>query len=225
MASLLCGIFVGGQSRRMGGHPKGLLPAPEAAPAVKPAAQTPAPDSGPLLGPAPAQTLVARLAGLATAQGLPVVLVGTRPEYAGLGLPLLADRPPGHGPLGGLAALLLAATESGHDGAIALSCDLPFLGAGLLGRLIAAPAAAAVAPRWQPADRDAPIWEPLCARYSVTFLPRLQQAMAQGLRSLQPILSSVDALPLSLTADETAQLRDWDRPDDLPAELRARLGR
>lgn len=223
MASLLCGIFIGGQSRRMGGHTKGLLPAPEAAPATSSPAQTPARDAGPI--PASAQTLVARLTGLATAQGLPVVLVGTRPEYAGLGLPMLADRPPGHGPLGGLAALLLAASESGHDGAIALSCDLPFLGAGLLGRLIAAPAADAVAPRWQPADRDAPIWEPLCARYSVAFLPRLQQAMAQGLRSLQPILSSVDSLPLSLTADDTAQLRDWDSPDDLPAELRARLGR
>lgn len=187
----------------MGGHPKGLLPAPAAHSA--------------------ATTLVARLVELAQAQGLPVVLVGQRPEYAGLGLPLLADRPAGRGPLGGLAALLSAASERGLDGAVALSCDLPFLGAGLLGRLVAAPAGdfVALAPRWQPADRDTPIWEPLCARYGVAFLPYLEQAMAQGARSLQPLLSQANAQPLLLSPDEQAQVRDWDRPEDLPPALRS----
>ena len=63
----------------MGGHPKGLLPAPQ-------------PDQPP--EPAQPLTLVERLATLAQAQGLPVVLVGQHSDYAGLGLPLLADQPP-----------------------------------------------------------------------------------------------------------------------------------
>lgn len=211
MASLLCGIFVGGQSRRMGGHPKGLLPAPTAD----------VPTAGATT--ADATTLVARLAELALAQGLPVVLVGQRPEYAGLGLPLLADRPAGRGPLGGLAALLSAASERGLDGAVALSCDLPFLGPGLLSRLVATPAGdfVALAPRWQPSDRDTPIWEPLCARYAVAFLPYLEQAVSQGARSLQTLLSQANAQPLLLSSDEQAQVRDWDRPEDLPPALRS----
>lgn len=206
----LCGIFVGGQSRRMGGHPKGLLPAP---------ATTGSPDG------AGRVTLVARLVALAQAHGLKVVLVGQNPDYATLSLPMLADRPPGRGPLGGLAALLIAAGEQGCDGAIALSCDLPFLGPQLLARMLDAPTEAwlAVAPRWQPPDRDQPIWEPLCARYSLAFLPTLQAAIEQGIRSLQPLLSQGRTLPLSLDVDEQAQVRDWDRPEDLPVELRAVL--
>lgn len=196
----------------MGGHPKGLLPAP-----VAPGSQE---------GARPT-TLVARLVALAREQGLKAVLVGQNPDYATLSpsLPMLADRPPGHGPLGGLAALLIAADEQGCDGAIALSCDLPFLGPQLLARMLDVPMETwlAVAPRWQPADRDQPIWEPLCARYSLAFLPTLQAAIEQGIRSLQPLLSQGRTLPLSLDADEQTQVRDWDRPEDLPAEVRAQL--
>lgn len=218
-ARLLCGIFVGGQSRRMGGHPKGLLPAP------KNAADSPAESTSAAPIAKKTTTLVGRLVAIAQGLDLPVCLVGQHAEYAGLGLSLLADQPPGRGPLGGLAALLGAARETGAEGAIALSCDLPFLGPRLLARLIAAPTEhyVAAAPLWQPADRDAPIWEPLCARYSIAFLPLLQQAMAQGARSLQPILSQAGTLPLALDSDEQAQVRDWDSPDDLPAELAAAL--
>jgi molybdopterin-guanine dinucleotide biosynthesis protein A len=226
-ARFVCGIFVGGQSRRMGGYPKGLLPAPApASPASLPGA-----GSQPV---APGLPLVVRLSTLAQGLGLPVWLVGQHPAYAGLGLPLLADCPPGHGPLGGLAALLGVAGEQGAEGAIALSCDLPFLGPRLLARLLAEPRSdaapdpasslppatcLAVAPRWQPADRDTPVWEPLCARYDLAFLPLLRRALAEGGRSLQTLLSQAGARPLALDPDEQREVRDWDSPADVGADL------
>ena len=79
----LCGIFVGGASRRMNGHPKGLLPCEPGG-----------------------ETIVGRLVRIVQALELPVVLVGQHEAYRPLGLPMLADQPPGVGPLGGLCALL-----------------------------------------------------------------------------------------------------------------------
>lgn len=104
----LCGIFIGGQSRRMGGHPKGLLSHPKTG-----------------------QPLLAYLRDLAAQAGLDCVLVGQRPEYAHFGLPMLADTPAHIGPLGGLFALL----SSSASGALVLSCDLPSLSFELLLRL------------------------------------------------------------------------------------------
>jgi molybdopterin-guanine dinucleotide biosynthesis protein A len=54
-------------------------------------------------------SIVERWRRLLEDAGLHVVLVGKRPEYAGLGLPTLEDVQPDSGPLGGLVALLAAA--------------------------------------------------------------------------------------------------------------------
>lgn len=182
--SLLCGIFVGGASRRMGGSPKGLL-----------------------LHPATGQPLALHLASLATQAGLACVLVGQRPEYSHLGLPMLEDRPPGIGPLGGLLALL----EAASDGALALSCDLPYVTLGLLRRLLAAaaPELDVVAP--QRGGR----WEPLCAVYRPSVLPVLRQAVGEGERSFQRLLLRLRVAALPLSAEEHRQLDDWDCPQDL----------
>jgi molybdopterin-guanine dinucleotide biosynthesis protein A len=183
--NLRCGIFIGGQSQRMGGRPKGLLREP-----------------------ATGQTLVGRL--LAQAQGLELdcVLVGQRPEYAGLGLPMLADDPPGIGPMGGLAALLSDAPR----GAVALSCDLPYLSRALLGRLLSVEVSGCdvVAPRRN--DR----FEPLCALYLPSVLPALRRAISAGEHSLQRLLAGLHVKVLPLDEAEARELDDWDSPDDLP---------
>lgn len=212
--SPLCGIFIGGKSRRMGGHPKGLLPAPS----------PPQPSSAPR----PA-SLVERLAALLHGQGLTVVLVGQHADYAGLGLPILTDQPPGHGPLGGLMALLCAAAQQGRESVIALSCDLPFFDLPLLTRLLRANPTGydAVAPRWTPPDRAQPIWEPLCARYLPSFTPGLAAALSAVdppvPPSLQRLLAQARTLALPLAEDELAQVKDWDSPSDLPDGIRASL--
>lgn len=181
-----CGIFIGGQSSRMGGKPKGLLREP-----------------------ATGQPLVARLVAQAQGLGLDCVLVGQRPEYAALELPMCADDPPGIGPLGGLSSLLSGA----KNGALALSCDLPYLSQALMARLISVDNTDCdvVAPRR--GDR----FEPLCALYLPSVLSPLRQAIARREHALQRLLANLRVKTLPLTDDEARQLDDWDSPADIPS--------
>lgn len=121
------GIFVGGQSRRMGGQPKGRLVSPDGVP------------------------IVTRWASLFEALRIPAVLVGDAAAYRDLGLAAIADDPGAAGPLAGLIALLRHAGD-GHT--IAVACDMPYVSRHLLERLAAAPPASIVAPkragRWEP---------------------------------------------------------------------------
>src|SRR4051794_28356273 len=121
---VLFGIFVGGGSTRMGGAPKGLLLSRETG-----------------------EPLVSRLLRIADELGYEPVLVGKADAYQRVhpNVRVVADRPVGSGPLGGLGALLAAA---GWGSAIAVACDMPFVSAALLTRLTSeAPGAAVLAPR------------------------------------------------------------------------------
>jgi molybdopterin-guanine dinucleotide biosynthesis protein A len=181
----VAGIFVGGQSRRMGGHPKGLLRGPDGA------------------------TLVARLETALRGLGLPVWGIGAHPAYAHLPWPVVHDHPPGTGPLGGLSGLLQRADELGHAQVLAVACDLPWVRQGLLQRLLVEhPEAPVLAPRRER-------WEPLCARYAVTVLPAVLARLGAGAHGLQGLLTALGATALELTADEALELDDWDRPEDV----------
>jgi molybdenum cofactor guanylyltransferase len=189
--ALCVGIFVGGLGSRLGGVAKGNLTLP----------------SGEKL----AERLVA-----ACATSLPdatIVLVGAAEAYAALALPALVDAPTGVGPLGGLRALLLHARATGRTHALALSCDLPYLGPALLARLAEeAPAADCLAPR------EGELWQTLVARYAVASLPELDATLAAGDRALQRFVARLGARAVELTVDarERAELRDWDTPADAP---------
>ena len=123
----LAGVFVGGESKRMGGRAKGLL----------------RPPSG-------GASIVHRWVAMLQALRVPHVLVGRRAEYASFG-EAIDDDPPGIGPIGGLNALVKRA-ERGV--VLALACDMPLVDEALLRRLIDAPPHAIVAPRregrWEP---------------------------------------------------------------------------
>jgi len=125
---ILAGIFVGGQSRRMGGLPKGLLRL----------------SSG--------ETVVDRWRSLLEGVGVDSVLVGSVADYAPR--VMLADAFPGTGPLGGLVSLLRHAELTGRARVLAVGCDMPHIPPALVMKLRDAPAAAAVAPRrderWEP---------------------------------------------------------------------------
>ncbi len=195
MTRPLCGIFVGGQAKRMGGYPKGLLPTGSSA-----------------------QPIVLRLAELARSLDLPVVLVGQHAAYEHLGLPLLADRPAGVGPLGGLLALLHAA----HGGdVIALACDMPFVTKAFVGKLLDTDLADADAVTAQTAP-DAPL-ESFLARYRPTVMPLIEQKLVEGERSLQRILRGLRVKKLLLSEEEGLVCRDWDRVEELPEDVRATL--
>lgn len=180
----LAGIFVGGAGARMGGIAKGLLRTEDGV------------------------GIVERLRGVLERLGLPVVLVGARREYEGLGIEVVADEPSGIGPLGGLLALLRRA----HDApALALACDMPFVSGALVERLLeASNDAPIVAPR-----RDGR-WEPLCARYEPARVVPIARALASTREhSMQRLLRDCGAVELCLRPDEAGQLRDWDTPGDL----------
>lgn len=186
----LVGLFVGGRGSRMGGVHKGLLAAP---------------DGGSLI-----ERLLARVWD-ASADAT-VVLVGQSAAYGHLNLPALEDSPAGVGPLGGLRALLLHARDTGRAAALALSCDLPYLGAELIGRLLREePHALALAPR------EGPLWSPLTARYAAAALPRVEAALAANERSLQQVFARLGELAreLPLTPEARRELRDWDCPADM----------
>jgi molybdopterin-guanine dinucleotide biosynthesis protein A len=203
-AGVCVGIFVGGASRRMG-RPKGLLLEPE--------------DIG--RAGLPRRPLVLRLRSEAEralqelARPGHIVLVGERPEYLALGVPVLRDAAPQQGPLGGLVALLEEAQRRRWGTALALACDQPYVTAGLLKRVLCERRAAAVV-----APHSDGFWQPLCARYDVaTALPIARAALGAGRLSLQRLLVELGAAPLELTSAERAELQDWDEPDDVPAPL------
>ena len=187
---LVVGLFVGGRGSRFGGIAKGNLRHPSGV------------------------RLIERLAGVCRA-ALPeasIVLVGERAEYADLGRTTLSDEPSGIGPLGGLRALVSFALKKGHDAAIAVACDMPFVTAELVTRLAYEdPTATALAPRQD--ER----WQPLAARYAVSTLPVLDAAIAAGEHSLQKIFARLGdgAHTLAIEEDESLALTDWDSPEDL----------
>ena len=187
-ASLIVGIFVGGQGRRMGGVAKGLLRAP-----------------------ASELTLVERLMGetRAIAPDAELVLVGAAPAYAPLGATIVADVPSGIGPLGGLRGLLAHAEQRGAESALVLACDLPRLDRETLARLRnEAPHADALV-----AELGG-VRNPLIARYAVGPTRRAaEQVFSDGKRSLQAVLDLVRVA--CLTGIPAAVLDDWDAPDDV----------
>ena len=180
------GVLAGGQGRRMGGRDKAWLPAPHGG-----------------------EALIERLVRIIGELGLRAVVVGGSAPPA---VERFADDPPGIGPLGGLRALL---AHAGAQPVIALACDLPYVDAALLGKLVQAQAESA-APVLAPRDPGSGKWQPLFARYMpARVLPACDVVLARGERSLQAVLREVAVEELALSAGEHALLADWDEPGDL----------
>jgi molybdenum cofactor guanylyltransferase len=187
VTSVVAGVFVGGRGMRLGGAAKGLLKAPGGG------------------------TLIDRWRAVLREAGVDVVLVGRHEGYASLDLETVDDTPPGIGPLGGLIALLTRATRAGGGRVLALACDMPFVSAALVRRLVAAPPAPIVAP-WRDDH-----WEPLCARYDASaVLPHALRRLAAGKHGLQPLLVDLGAVALAPDPADARELHDWDEPGDLP---------
>lgn len=189
MNGTLAGIFVGGAATRMGGIAKGLLRT----------------ECG--------QTIVERSRRILERLGVPVVLVGVRREYMGLGLDVVADEPGGIGPLGGVVALLRRARGAQ---VLALGGDMPFVSSEFLERLLAASDGAPIV-----APRREGRWEPLCARYDPArvLAPALALVRARE-HSLQRLLAAVGAAELCLEPNGAEQLGDWDTREDVERSAR-----
>jgi molybdopterin-guanine dinucleotide biosynthesis protein A len=184
----LVGIFVGDRSVRMGGAPEGLLRPPDGE-----------------------GSRLAHVVGLARSRGFGAVLVGAHPAYERLGVEMIADAASDVGPIGGLTALL---ERAGGRASIALACDLAFVDASLLARLVdEVPDAPVLAPR-----RDGR-WEPLAARCDAArATDTARRWLAAGALGLQGLLDEVGAHVMDLS--DPSALDDWDGAEDLRLRTR-----
>lgn len=93
--------------------------------------------------------------------------------YAGLGLPVLPDRHPGRGAVGGIHAALLHAA---HPAVLCVACDMPHIAAGVLELLLSTDTAGVDALVPRVGGRP----EPLLAVYRRSALPGFERAIASG---------------------------------------------
>jgi molybdenum cofactor guanylyltransferase len=143
-----------------------------------------------------------------------VTVVTTSGHYPDSPWPVLADRWPGEGPLGGILTALSSIrainandlSRSSHDGscpfAIILSCDMPFLTAEFLQFLIdraKASEAQVVVPK------HSGRLEPLCACWCAASAEAVQRAFDSGVRKVSEAMKQ---LPMEVL-DESA----WKRFD------------
>jgi molybdopterin-guanine dinucleotide biosynthesis protein A len=174
-------VLVGGRSSRMG-RDKALLP----------------------FHGVPLAQFVARNVASAANQA---VLVGDPSRYADLGYPVIPDRFPGEGPLGGI---LTALHHTSADWSLVVACDMPELSAEFLGRLLeaaehsGAEALIPVGPSGQP--------EPLCAVYHRNARPAIEMAFAAGKRKVTLALAAVPTA--SLVMPELAPFQNVNTPED-----------
>src|SRR5689334_13277077 len=80
-------------------------------------------------------TLVQHVASAVLAATGSVTLVGEPQRYLHLGYPVVPDRVPGAGPLGGIASALAATTAEWN---LVLACDMPEVSVHFLEQLLAA---------------------------------------------------------------------------------------
>ena len=150
-------VLVGGRSRRLGQN-KALV----------------------VIGLEPLAVRVARR--LAEIVPGPFLVAADPDPYAHLGFPVVTDRLPGLGALGGLHAALAAA---GAARCLVVACDMPFVPPALLRRLVRPGPADVVVPR------SALCLQPLCALYSRRCLEPIERAAAAGGRRIIDFFSEV----------------------------------
>lgn len=138
-----------------------------------------------------------------------VVLIAPEGAFPSLELPGRPDRVPGAGPLGGIHTALQWAEEEGRAGALCVACDLPFLSAALLRRLVeqaSEPEAEAVVPE----SAGCRGVEPLCAVYSVAALPEIEARLLRGEHGMAALLDALRTARLPL-----AEVRRFGDPEIL----------
>ena len=113
-----------------------------------------------------------------------VVIVSNDPAaYADSGAPIVPDRVPGKGPLGGLHAALRG---SRFPYTFCIACDMPLVNPAVVAHLCAlAPGYDAVVPEWGAG------WEPLHAVYSRSCLPHVERMIREDRLRVDELLSAV----------------------------------
>ncbi len=138
------------------------------------------------------EPLVARICRAAYEAAGSAAIVGDRQLYRDLGFPVLPDRVPGLGPLGGLLTALENTTARWNR---VLACDLPGITSALLKEILEtaqlsadARCVAAVSERRGP--------EPLCAAYHRSCLDEVRQAAVGRRLRMRELVARLHPLPV-----------------------------
>src|SRR5262249_36178629 len=127
--------------------------------------------------------------------------------YAALGYPVLADRYPGEGPLGGILTALGAGSAEWN---LIVACDMPGLTVDLLKQLL--DTAQSKQLKILMAEGDGGKREPLCAVYHRSVLASLQGAFAGGTRK---VTAAFGDIPVAVyPVSEMAHLANLNTPED-----------
>jgi molybdenum cofactor guanylyltransferase len=190
-------ILAGGRARRFGGRDKSSLHV------------------------GGASILERQLAALHGVAGRILVVARNPARFQDKGLEAVADLVPGAASLGGIYTALLHATA---DHVLVVACDLPFLTASFLRRLVAEvrPGDEAVVPR----TTDG--WQPLCAVYSRRLAEPVRRQIEAGQLKIVDLLAAANVReigPDAIAADDPDGLlffnvnspADWQRANELAA--------
>ncbi len=181
--------------------------------------------------------MVARAVAVLTAAGATGVLVigGDADRLAGLGLPAVADRYPGEGPLGGVITALRALEShrwpdrAAAEAVVTLPCDViePDVAAvRLVIDRLRGPAGDPADPSGEadlvvPLGAGVPQWTH--AAWRRRCLPRLEAAFDRGVRAPREAAARLRTLEVEIPG--AGWFEDADRPGDLPAGVRPPRGR
>ena len=129
------------------------------------------------------------------------------------------DATEGLGPMGGIVEAMRLAPDR-H--LLVLAVDLAFVDAPLLRSLLTCTSGTSGA-----APRVSGQWEPLCTIYPPHTLSKAEAVLVGETRAPSALVSQLAAEgvmnSVRMNTAEQAQLRSWNRPEDLPAAVRRRL--
>jgi molybdopterin-guanine dinucleotide biosynthesis protein A len=126
------------------------------------------------------------------------------------------DLEDGLGPIGGIVSALAALAQSPRQAALVLSCDLPFMNAGVLARLITARRGAkpgALMTTFLQVETG--YIEALTAIYEKDALPFFTQGLASGLRQINLVLRPDQRTDVPYTRREALPFFNVNYPADL----------
>lgn len=121
-----------------------------------------------------------------------------RADYGRFSAPIVPDRFPGQGPLGGIATAL-AATQC--DRCLIVACDMPFLNRALLRWMLESQSDAEVLIPVTPGESRqgrTDVAHIAHAIYNVAALPAVERAMARGERQAAKLLGEIRTAPVAV---------------------------
>ena len=148
------------------------------------------------------RTLVEHVASQVAEAAGAVTVLGDRETYARFGLPILADREAGLGPLGGIRTALEAGLA---DWNLIVACDMPYVESTLLKFLLDEAERKNV-------DCLMPLGQPLCAVYHGRCLPVIAEALGHGVRKVRQALEGLVVEQLQM--DQILCFQNMNTPAD-----------